>query len=250
MATITVRIDDSVRDALQAKAAEGRQTLSDFVRDRLQDSVFTYREGNESNRDVGPDTLSALDRHKLALLHRILGRVLPEDAGDVDGDKKYQLERAEVLEQGFTKEYSTEFYGIRDELSAHHCDFVMDVLDMFRIALYSIAELQQNGVVIEESIQRALKFNGFDHNDQFESQMSDYANFLVSAGKWREQEDFILGPEKGNSHYQAMPVYSRMLTEYREVKQHRTRKSGLKSYLLDENELKQIAGAAVHPSNR
>lgn len=254
MATITVRIDDSIRDALQAKANEGHQTLSDFVRDRLEDSVFDFRgdEGNKSSRGEGlePETLSTIERHTLALLHRILGRVLPEDSNDVDGDKEYQLDRAKVLERGFTKEYSMEFLGLEPELSPRHCDFVMDVLDMFRIASFSIIELAQEGVEIEKSLQSALKFMGFDHNDRLEGQMSDYARFLVKSGKWLEQKEFILGPDRGNSHGQTIPAYSRMLTEYREVKQHRTRKSGLKSYLLSEDELKQIAGARIHPSNR
>ncbi|WP_426733255.1 YfbU family protein [Glutamicibacter sp. 2E12] len=254
MATITVRIDDSVRDALQAKAIEAHQTLSDFVRDRLQDSVFAFREddGSRDSRGEGlePDTLSAFDRHTLALLHRILGRVLPEDSNDVDGDKEYQLERAKVLERGFTREYSMEFVGIQPELSPRHCDFVMDVLEMFRIAMFSINELQRQGAEIEESLQRALKFVGFDHNDRLEGHLSDYARFLVKDGKWLEQEDFILGPEHGNSHHQTLPAYSRMLTEYREVKQARTRKSGLKSYLLAEDELRKIAASRKHASNR
>lgn len=254
MATITVRIDDALRDALQAKADEERQTLSDFVRDRLQNAIFAFREDDrgegDRSKDLEPDTLSALDRHTLALLHRILGRVLPEDANDVDGDREYQLERAKVLERGFTKEYWTEFAGLRPELSPRNCEFVMDVLEMFRIALYSINDLREQGVELDDSLQRALTFAGFDHNDVLEIQMSDYVRFLVQDDKWTEQEDFVLGPERGNSHHQTIPVYSRMLTEYREVKQHRSRKPGRKSYLLTEEELQRIAAAQVHPSNR
>lgn len=252
MATITVRIDDATRDALQAQAEEARQTLSDFVRERLQDAVFNFREDEGVATSVGqqPEKLSALDRHQLALLHRILARVLPEDANDEDGDKNYQLERAEVLERGFTREYSTEFIGIQSELSSRHCDFVMDVLDMFRIALYSIEDLRKQGIVVDESLESALTFDGFDHNDHLEGQMSDYARFLVEDEKWGEQKDFILGRERGNSHHQTIPIYSRMLTAYREVKQNRGHKTGLKSYLLSEEELRTVAAARVHPSNR
>lgn len=253
MATITVRLDDAIRDALQAKADEERKTLSDFVRDRLEDAVFTFREdGSKAGRarEFEPDSLSPLDRHTLSLLHRILGRVLPEDSNDVDGDRKYQLERAKVLERGFTKEYWTEFAGLGPELNPRHCDFVMDVLDMFRIALYSINELQKEGAEVDESLQRALTFAGFDHNDPLESQMSDYVRFLVKDDKWTEQEDFVLGRERGNSHHQTIPVYSRMLTVYREVKQHKTNQAGRRSYLLSEEELKKIAAARIHPSRR
>jgi uncharacterized protein YfbU (UPF0304 family) len=252
MATITVRIDDETRDALQARAEEARQTLSDFVRDRLQDSVFAFRDDGAGKIGGGlePDTLSALDRQTLALLHRILGRVLPEDANEEDGDKAHQLERAEVLERGFTKEYSMEFVGIQPELSPRHCDFVMDVLDMYRIALYSIDDLRKQGVEIDEPLRRALTFDGFDHNDRLEGQMAAYVRFLVGEDKWAEQKDFVFGRERGNSHHQTIPAYSRMLTEYREVKQNRTRNAGARSYLLSQEELQKIAAARVHPSNR
>jgi len=252
MATITVRIDDETRDALLAKAEEQRQTLSDFVRDRLQDAVFAFRGDDEVKRAEGlaPDTLSTLDRHTLALLHRILARVLPEDANDVDGDKGYQLDRARVLERGYTNEYNMEFVGLQPELSARHCDFVNDVLELFRIARASINELRKQGVQIDESLERALTFAGFDHNDGLESQMADYVRFLVQDGRWEEQEEFVLGPHRGNSHHQVIPVYSRMLTEYREVKQKTSRKTGAKSYLLSEEELRKIADAQVHPSRR
>jgi uncharacterized protein YfbU (UPF0304 family) len=250
MATITVRVDDAVRDALQAKAEEERQTLSDFVRNRLQDAVFGFREQELDKEGLEPDSLSPLDRHTLALLHRILGRVLPEDANDVDGDRDYQLERAKVLERGFTKEYWIEFAGIRPELNARQCAFVMDVLDMFRIALYSLNNLREKGTDTEDSLAHTLTFQGFDHNDKLESQMSDYVRFLVKDEKWVEQEEFVLGPERGNSHHQMVNVYSRMLTAYREVKQGRPRSAGPKAYLLSQEELTKIAAAAVHPSNR
>lgn len=254
LATITVRISESVRDALQIKASEEQQTLSDFVRNCLENAVFDFREdeGVESGRrkDLSPGSLSVVERQTLALLHRILGRVLPEDSNDTDGDREYQLDRAKVLERGFTKEYSTEFIGVESELSGQNCDFVMDVLDMFRITSVSLIELKQDGVEIDSSLERSLQFAGFDHNDSLEGQMSDYARFLIKSGKWLEQKEFILGPERGNSYGPSIPVYSRMLSEYREVKQHRTRISDLKSYLLSEKELRQIAAARIHPSHR
>ena len=195
--------------------------------------------------------MSVLDRHTLALLHRILARVMPEDANDVDGDLEYQLERAKVLERGYTSEYWIEFAGLRPELTARHSEFVKDVLDMFRIALYSMNDLREQGVEVDVSLQRSLTFEGFDHNDLLEGQMADYVTYLVEDGKWEEQADVVLGNDRGNSHHQMMEVYSRMLTEYREVKQNPARKSGgAKSYLLTKDELQKIAGARVHPSRR
>lgn len=252
MATITVRIDDATRDALQAKAEDARQTLSDYVRDRLHDAVFAFR-GDEEVKALGglePESMSALDRHQLALLHRILARVLPEDANDVDGDREYQLERAKVLERGYTSEYWVEFAGLQPELSPRHCDFVNDVLELFRVTLASFSELRKQGAEIDESLERALTFEGFDHNDRLENQMANYVQFLVEDDKWTEQKDVVLGPERGNSHHQMLPIYSRMLTEFREVKQNPARKKGRKSYLLSEEELRKIAAARIHPSRQ
>jgi uncharacterized protein YfbU (UPF0304 family) len=181
MASITVRISDETRDALQTKADKERQTLSDFIRDRLQDAVFDFREADRA-KGLEAESMSAIDRHTLSLLHRILGRVLPENANDVDGDTAYQLERAKVLESGFTKEYATEFAGLYPELSTRQCEFVMDVLDMFRIALYSLNELRENDVEVGDQLRHTLEFRGFDHNDRLEGQMSDYVRFLIDQG--------------------------------------------------------------------
>lgn len=126
----------------------------------------------------------------------------------------------------------------------------MDVLDMFRIALYSLNNLREKGTEIDDSLAHALTFQGFDHNDKLENQMSDYVRFLVKDEKWTEQEELVLGPERGNSHHQMADIYSRMLTAYREVKQNRPRSGGPKAYLLSEEDLTKIAAARVHPSNR
>jgi uncharacterized protein YfbU (UPF0304 family) len=145
---------------------------------------------------------------------------------------------------------SIEFIRIQAELNPRHCEFAMDVLDLFRIALYSLEDLRKQGVTVDEPLKRARTFDGFDHNHHTEAQMSDYARFLVEDDKWAEQKDFILGRERGNSHHQTIPTYSRMLTAYREVKQNRRHGTGLRSYLLSEEELGTVQAARVHPSSR
>jgi len=249
MATITFRITDELRDALQREADIERRTLSDFIRERLEDAVFKFRD----DREPAPSAQSSMslnERHTLALLHRILARVLPEDANDVDGDLEYQLERAEVLERGFTSEYWVEFAGIHPELSPRQCEFVSDVLQLFRIARHSIEALREGGTEVEEQLERGLTYKGFDHNDALEGQMSDYVQFMVKDDKWSEQAEFVLGPSHGNSHMRMIEVYSRMLTQYRQGQQNRPLRSDHPSYLLDLEELTQIADAAIHPSNR
>ena len=126
------------------------------------------------------------DRQVLSLLHRILARVLPEDANDVDGDAEYQLTRAEVIESGFTGEYWREVAGFRTELSKRDCDRVLDILDMFRVITYSIKRLKEQGATIDDDVAYELEFQGFDYRDGLEGHMASYVKFLMSDGRWAE----------------------------------------------------------------
>ncbi|MDM7886571.1 YfbU family protein [Curtobacterium sp. RHCKG23] len=250
MPTITVRLDDETRDALQSQAEGEGVTVSDFVRDLIRTAVVPIRE--EDERDgYTPDSMTAKERHVLSLLHRILARVLPADANDVDGDAEYQLERAKVLEAGFTQEYWTEYAGIAPELSKRDAKFVMDVLDMFRMIDYSVAELQKTDQFDEELV-NALRFRGFDHNDPLESKMANYVEFLVGDGRWEERADFLNGPERGNSHHPMIDTYSRMLAEYRRIREEQARRpaKGRVHRRLRDEDLLALRAARIHPDNR
>lgn len=250
MPTITVRLDDETRDALQSQAEGEGMTVSDFLRDLIRAAVIPVRE--EDERDgYTPDSMTAKERHVLSLLHRILARVLPADANDVDGDAEYQLERAKVLEAGFTQEYWTEYAGIAPELSKRDAKFAMDVLDMFRMIDHSVAELQKTDQV-DEDLVHALRFRGFDHNDPLESKMANYVEFLVSDGRWEERADFLNGPERGNSHHPTIDTYSRMLAEYRRIREEQGRRpsKGRVHRRLSNEDLLALRAARIHPDNR
>lgn len=247
MPTITVRVTDEVRDGLQKLAEAERITLSDYVRNTLQNSIHQANERERKPEHDGPTSLTRMERHAFSLLHRILGRVLPPDANDVDGDAEYQLRLAKVLEQGFTAEYWTEFSGLRPELSRYDSEFVADTLDMFRALQGSLDALEEAGINVDEDLKRRLKFSGFDRNDPLESQMADYVRFLVEDERWEEQAAFVLGREKGNSHMRMISTYSRMLTEYREIRQAKPRAFTRESYLLTEPELRRMEHASLHP---
>ena len=253
MASITVRIDDETRDALDEMARLEGVSLSDFVRGLLREAVVPVIDDEAGRQGDGsentPDSLSTQERQTLSLLHRILARVLPEDSNDVDGDPAYQLERAKVLEAGYVNEYGTEFAGIQEELSRRDCARVMDILDMFRIVEYSVSELATAEEPLDPSVISRLQFRGFDHNDSLEGKMADYVEFLIDSGRWTEREEFVKGPRHGNSHMQVLSVYLRMLTEYRRIGERR-RKTSRTEYLLSASELSQIAESSIHPSRR
>jgi uncharacterized protein YfbU (UPF0304 family)/plasmid stability protein len=249
MATITIRLDDEIRDALIVRAEEGSLTVSDFVRDLIREAVVDVADPRNLDGYI-PETLSPKERHTLALLHRILARVLPEDENDVDGDKAYQLDRAKVLEEGFTQEYWTEFAGIENELSKRDSQRVMDILDLFRIAGDSITRHRADGTVVSDGLAEAFRFEGFDFNDILEGKMAAYMRYLVEDGRWEEQAGFVNGPTSGNSHARLLDMYLRMLAEYRRVRSRRRPTLGGRDHMLTLGELEAIAAERVHPDNR
>src|SRR5262245_32014524 len=118
MAVLNVRVDDHVRDQLKEMADVEGVTMGESVRDLLMAVVIpVYAADVKHGDEPAPASMRTIDRQMLSLLHRILARVLPEDANDVDGDLKYQLERATILEEGFAGEYWLEVAGLRTELS-------------------------------------------------------------------------------------------------------------------------------------
>jgi uncharacterized protein len=251
MAVLNIRVDDRVRDQLRERAESSGVTLSEFVRDLLMEAVVPVRGPEAMHGDeAAPETLRTIDRQILSMLHRILGRVLPKDAGDVDGDLKYQLTRAQILEAGYTGEYWYETAGFQTELSQRDCGRVKDILDMFRVITYSIGRLEDQRTAISDTLKHSLEFVGFDHNDPLEGHMAGYVEFLMGEGRWTELKPQLRRNDDGNSHHRVLDVYMRMLAEYRRIMDGRGRGLNRMDYYLSFEELQQIDEASVHPSNR
>ena len=252
MAVINVRVEDRIRDQLKDLADTEGLTLSEYVRDRLLEVIIPpgYRPSNDDDGEPAPETMRIADRQVLSLLHRILGRVLPDDANGEDGDEAYQLQRAEVIEKGFTGEYWRTVAGFRTELSKLDCGRLLDILDMFRVITFSIARLAKKGTPVSEDLAFQLEFQGFDYQDKIESHMASYVEFLMSDDRWTELRPQLERHDGGNSHHQTLGSYMRMLAEYRRIKDSRDRGFHRDDYLLSTEELEQIAEARVHPSHR
>ncbi|MEV4283058.1 hypothetical protein [Actinoplanes xinjiangensis] len=91
-----------VRDQLKEMADGEGLTLSEYVRKLLLAAVVpVYTPEVKHGDEPAPESMRTIDRQVLSLLQCILARVLPEDANGEDGDLKYQLERAMILEEGF-----------------------------------------------------------------------------------------------------------------------------------------------------
>lgn len=252
MAVVNIRVDDRVRDHLKELAEEQGVSLSEYVRDLLMEAVVpVYKQDVEHGDEPAAESMRIADRQILALLHRILARVLPEDANDVEGNLDYQLMRATILEEGYTGEYWYETVGFRTELSKRDCRRVKDILEMFRICTYSIDHLREAGVELDDQLVHELEFMGFDHNDALEGQMASYVRFLMRDGeRWTELRSQIKSNDNGNSHSQMLDTYLRMLAEYRRIMDGRKRGFSRLEYLLSKDELEQVREARAHPSNR
>jgi uncharacterized protein YfbU (UPF0304 family) len=251
MAVLNIRIEDQVRDQLKDIADTEGVTVSEYVRNLVMAAIVPVYESDDDHGDQPvPESMRIADRQVLSLLHRILARVLPEDNDDVDGDEAHQLERARVIESGFTGEYWREVAGFSTELSRRDCGLVLDILDMFRMITFSIRHLEKEGAVFAEDLSHELEFQGFDHNDGLEGHMASYVKFLRSDGRWSELQPQVDRNDDGNSHSLMLDTYKRMLAEHRRIKASSDRGVHRKSYLLSLEELEQIASARVHPSRR
>ena len=251
MAVLNVRVDDRVRDQLKDLADQEGLSLSEYVRDLLMETVVpVYEPEHKHGDEPAPDSMRLFERQALSLLHRILGRVLPEDANDDDGDLNYQLMRARILEAGYTGEYWYEVAGFSTELSKRDCERVMDILQMFRIITYSLDHLAEEAQPIDDGLVYQLQFRGFDFNDALEGHMASYVEHLMSDDRWTELKPQLERTDNGNSHMRMLGTYLRMLSEYRRIWDSRERGFGRMDHLLSEKELRRIADARIHPSNR
>lgn len=251
MAVLNVRVDNHVRVQLKEMADAEGVTLSEYVRDLLLEAVVPVYEAEVKHGDEpAPESMRTIDRQVLSLLHRILARVLPENANDVDGDLEYQLVRAKNLEEGFAGEYWREVAGFSTELSKRDCGRVSDILQMFRIITFSIDHLEKDGTPGDENLAFTLGFQGFDHNDALEGHMATYVEYQIRDDRWSELKPQVERHDRGNSHARMLDTYTRMLAEYRRVMDGRKRGVDRNDYLLTLDELNQIADARVHPSNR
>lgn len=262
MATITVRIGDDTRVQLEDLARAQDRSLSDLIRSSLE-SLVRYPDRSRPHVDgascdsVAPRSLSPYERQMLALQHRILAHVMPPDHGDaptqdcayVEGDPKYQRERAQILEGGYVGEYATVFISTEPEMPAHESEFVIDLLDMFRIITYSIQRLRGTGAEIDEALEQRLGFRGFDLQRKDESRLLTYLRHLVDDDHWPEILP-LLGPDHdhGNAHHPTRPAYERLLTEYNAIRQEHRTSTRVDAYLLTLDELRRLE-AALAPTS-
>lgn len=269
MATvITVRVEDRVHAELTALARAQDTTLSELARRTLgalirpDDDEIARRAGSDDDErrprteDVEiPASLSTLERHQTAVLHRILAHLVNDGQGDgVDGDFNYQIAQAERLEKGYEAEYSNVFAGIEPELSRQESGLVKDVFDMFAMLEISYDRLSEaERGELGDGAERDVRFGGYDANHRLEGRLLTYAQHLIDQGKWSGlSKYFDAERDNGNSHSERLGMYERMLAEFNPIRREKLRASDSirNRSLLSAKEIRAVIDASIHPDNR
>lgn len=241
MAQINIRIDDDSRDAVDSLARAKGVSTSDLLRELISQALG--RDDDRPRGDVTPKSLSAYERRQLALQHEILANLITDPEWEVE----YHRQMVEVLNAGYTSEYSKTFEMIQPELTARESTLVFDILEMFSTIERSVARLdEQQRASLGEHADYALSFRGFDFNNSYEGKLSSFAEYLVKNGRWTDLADrFSDENERGNSHSPMLATYQRMLSVWRPLWDKKLSSHG--NYQFTVEELQQILSAWPYP---
>lgn len=146
-------------------------------------------------------TLSKKDRLILANQLLILEALYPDEAEGYAKQRK-------ALEAGYALEYSRLFDHIDPELSVETCNFVLEVLDMYRCVTFANQRLPEKDQFPDEDI----RFPGFDGNG--EGALLMYASYRTEdLGQWAELTSHGTRPIP-NSHWPMASHYEDMLAAW------------------------------------
>lgn len=243
MATISLRIDDDIRDELEEMADGEGVSVSELIRQAIGEKL-----AHDAQRTMSwsaPASLSKRDRLQLSLLYQIAQMVSQDEA-----EAEHYGQMVEILRNGHTGSYGEAFMGISDELSMEHCQLVWEILDMFRVIKATVDSVGIENIPGVSEAQAS--FSGFDHNDHLEAGMSLYAHQLVRNGKWQElAHHFDREHEWGNSHMPMLAVYRRMLDVFRPIFSAMVEgpARGRDGYLLTADEVAAVIAARRYPKD-
>jgi len=209
MATITVRMTDDEKAALEELASDRGMTLSELMREQATGVLARGSQQTPHSDDLIQLTLK--ERLAFALRFRTLAKL---HEGDEEGESEHWTRMAEIVESGYTAEYALMSYTFSEELPYSECRFVWDVLDMFTTLEASLERLPEAERVPFDDWE--CTFRGFDGNN--ESAYLSYARFLIQDDRWTSLAE-AFGPqrESGNSHMPTLQRYREMLAAWNSI---------------------------------
>ena len=129
-------------------------------------------------------TLSKKDRLVLANQYDILSKLTKDDY-----EKKQYENLRDIFIGGYTRYYSLATEWFSDEINQEECEFVVDVLNLYRDLYFSWSRSEEAREKINES---DVLFKGFDLNDDIEVNYFSFYKFLVEdLGRYSEIKEFI-----------------------------------------------------------
>jgi uncharacterized protein YfbU (UPF0304 family) len=151
--------------------------------------------------EMEPKTLTPVERLQLVNQFRILEKLDPEHA------ENYAKSRS-IIADGYTIQYDEVFGGVFEEMNIEECDYVYDVLNLYRTLIQGYdALIDKKGLTPEN-----VRFRGFDGNN--ETKRYAFAEHLRRQGKWRETLTGGL-----NSHTEmTKSLYPRMLAKFEPIR--------------------------------
>lgn len=248
MATLTLRVDDAVRDELERAARARGTTISDLLRAAIND-LLGWNDLEAPDRDdnvVVPKTLDVVQRRMFALMHDVLGKL-----ADDDDDRDYHRRLLEVMTHGYAGEYFAEFGFMSAELTPAECSRLEDILEMFRALEVSLARLAPTDRErLGAGAEHVLTFDGFDLNRPDEARLLIFARHLVKdEDRWSEFRERLTAGERGNSHSPRLERYLRMVPVYMAIRDSilQGHARGREDHLFDVNDLLKMIEAVRHP---
>ena len=237
MPTISIRVSDDMKSRLDSLAQESESTLSGVILDAI--NAMTGGKRVDYPEDTAPYTLSSTNR----LILRNQELLLSMCDGLDEYERKHHEKNAEILEAGYTSDYTTVFAPLRPEVPYSLCEELYGILDMFRVLRFSYDKLADDEK--QEVDEREISFRGFDYSDSVESPLSGYVKFLFKDEKYEELEEPMKRfSDDGNSHHRNLDMYRRMCRCFNQI----WRKHLLTAHELSLSEIQQVVSAIPYNS--
>lgn len=237
MPTISLRISEEAKEKITSLAQETGGTISGVVLDAVNAAIG----GGRANfsEDMAPSSLSSVNRLILRNQELLLSMCPELDEYERSG----HAHNAQVLEEGYTSEYSRVFACLRSEVPYSLSEELFGILDMFRVlrASYTALSEEEKGEVEE----RDISFRGFDLNNSVESPLVGYVEYLFEDDRYSElMEPLGRFSDGGNSHYPNLDIYRRMRRCFEPI----WRKHLLTVSMLSLEEIKKVLSAIPYNS--
>lgn len=142
---------------------------------------------------------------------------------DADNAKEYQRTKL-IFDEGFEEECEEAMEHIKERLVSEYQRDVRSILNIYSILRRSFDSLEDKSQINEEDV----KFPGYETNDDLESAMAKYAEFLVTGSKnWSDAV-------KGQSlHWQYKSLVSKLKKYQRMIAKWEALRSQVKAHMSE-----------------